>query len=542
MWKLSDESMEVIRRLYELDQPRCWFGRAKREEGICALLDALAEKGEAGALPEVARFLVASNESVRRSARHVVTSVLSSLSPYDLIQLDDVSGWSYTVDAWDKIKPSDVADVAGDAHDASHSLVLGLLSFHRNGFVRQEAVRRLAEVRDGSELPFLLIRQNDWVLPVADDAQAAVKNRINDTYLSHLVRSLRLVLHLNTFSRYDHSSIVDGTIDILLDEKFHDVLRKVVVSSEREVRRRVVRYGLEKQGEHRIRLVSVGLESDDPIVRLRCCRAAPLVYKSSRLAAVLNRLKKDRFMPVRREAILIESGQFPTGARETWQQALLDSSRSIRELARFHLAKLGYTEFAGFYRRAIADSPDSRSAIEGLAETCDSSDLGFFKRLLQHPLPSRRCAAIRALSRVQREAAVADIVPLLNNDSPSVVREVRYALVPHLDLLSGDEIFVVALEADSLFARKSAVALFAEFGKWRSIPWLLRTVTAAENETSAFAEQMIERSFSFQKSNKMFTKPTKQQAQQIEAALSEAKGHVSPKTVELVEGELVRFS
>lgn len=537
MWKLSDESVEAIRQLYELERPRFWFGRAKREEGICDLLNALAEKGEPEILPVVARLVTDPSSRVRRSARHLVTSLLATLSPYDLIQLDDLSSWSYPADAWDKVKPSDVADVAGEAHGSSHSSVLGVLSFHRNGFVRQEAVRHLTEVQDGSELPFLLIRQNDWVVQIAEDAQTAVKNRINDTYLPHLVRSLRLVLHLNTFSRYDHSSIVDGTIDILLDEKFRDALRSVVESSEREVRRRVVGYGLEKSGEHRIRLVSVGLESDDPIVRLSCCRAVPLIYNNNRLAAVLARLKEDRFMPVRREALQIEAGQFPTTARETWQQALLDLSRSIRELARFHLTKIGYTDFAAFYRRAIADSREARSAIEGLAESGDSSDIGFFQRLLEHPLPSRRCAAIRGLSRVQREAAVADALPLLNDDSPSVVREVRHAVGPHLHLLAGENILAVALDAGSLFARKNAVALLADFGKWQSLPWLLRAATKAEKETSAFAEQMIERL----SDNRVFTKPTEQQAQDIEAALSEAKGRVSPKVIVLVEDELVRF-
>jgi hypothetical protein len=212
-------------------------------------------------------------------------------------------------------------------------------------------------------------------------------------------------------------------------------------------------------------------------------------------------------------------------------------SRSIRELARFHLTKLRYTNFAAFYRRAIADSRDSRSAIEGLAETADSSDIGFFQRLLEHPLPSRRCAAIRGLSRVQREAAVADVLPLLNDDSPSVVLEVRHAGGPYLHLLDGDEILAVALDAGSLFARKNAVALLASFGKWRNLPWLLRVATKAEKETSAFAEQMIERL----SDNRVFTKPTEQQTVEIRAALSEAKGRVSPKIVSLVESELVRF-
>jgi hypothetical protein len=43
---------------------------------------------------------------------------------------------------------------------------MALASFHPSGYVREEAIAHLAAVWDGTELPFLLIRVNDWVAPV----------------------------------------------------------------------------------------------------------------------------------------------------------------------------------------------------------------------------------------------------------------------------------------------------------------------------------------------------------------------------------------
>lgn len=130
MRKLSDEAVEVIRQLYELEQSRAWFGSAKREEAIRSLLDSLANAGEPAALPDIARFLVASSDPVRRSARWAVARLLSNVSPYDLMHFDDYSIRSYCwriAEAWDKIEPSDVVLIAGDTDDANYVPVLGNL-------------------------------------------------------------------------------------------------------------------------------------------------------------------------------------------------------------------------------------------------------------------------------------------------------------------------------------------------------------------------------------------------------------------------------
>ena len=62
---------------------------------------------------------------------------------------------------------------------------------------------RLSERFDGKELPFLLIRQNDWVNSIALDAQSAVAERINDAYATRFARCLRLILHLASYQRRD---------------------------------------------------------------------------------------------------------------------------------------------------------------------------------------------------------------------------------------------------------------------------------------------------------------------------------------------------
>ena len=536
---LSDETRQLVNDLYELAGKNSWFGRTGRDEDICSLLFKLAKTSESGALPCVIQFLFSSSVNVRMAAQTVVASLLVQISPYDLLRLESLSWdeWHYYWTQWREISPSEIRRLATDDQNQLQSSILGFASFHRNGFVRHEAVRLLANVNDGTELSFLLIRQNDWVHPIAADAQAAIDLRITDAYLPHLVKSLRLILHLQKLSRRDHSTIVRRTVELLLTNEREEVLHAAVESSIDEVRREIVRVGLQSDGENRIGLLRHGLDSNDPLIRLACCRYLPRFFDSDALDSKLEKLVTDSFMPLRREVMRIRAGHFPLQTIGVWRKALLDPHRSIREEARFYLRKLGDPNQAEFYRQAILDRPNSLASIEGLAETGDASDIPFFQNLLNHEFPNRRCAAIRGISRIEGENAISDFLPLLRDESPNVIREAAKALMPHLYLVGGERLFAIALEARFHFARHMAINLIAEMGKWASIPWLIRAASEANSETASTAEQKIEEWFSPPKSNRVFTRPSESQRQSIkEAVLSSDR--LSQRISDLINREI----
>ena len=99
-----------------------------------------------------------------------VHDIVTTLSPLQLASLDQrVRGWRnyahYELNNWQHLRPSDVGRLARSPYSAS---LLGLASFHFNGHVREAAVSELALRTDATELPFLLIRLNDWVPQVRE--------------------------------------------------------------------------------------------------------------------------------------------------------------------------------------------------------------------------------------------------------------------------------------------------------------------------------------------------------------------------------------
>src|SRR5439155_4896934 len=158
---------------------------------------------EALAIPHLTTFLLNGRSDVREAAARAIGRVIATVPPPEFVQLDEAcrNDWSYETSAssvWRRLKPTDVKPFWRLPNAVA---VVGVTSCHGSGFIRDAAVNELANIFDGSELPFLLVRLNDWVGVVRETAAAAVLHRIRPDYATYFFRHLRLVLRLRSCGR-----------------------------------------------------------------------------------------------------------------------------------------------------------------------------------------------------------------------------------------------------------------------------------------------------------------------------------------------------
>lgn len=529
MLRVSEQTQRLLEQLYQLLTARSWFGKKSRASETISLVDQVAERGEAVAVSVIARCLFSTLEEVRKAACRAIHRILAPLPPDDLLGLSGVIGWSWgwwVSDAWDKLQPSDVDSLIADP--SCRSTLLGFVSFHRNGYVRHEAVRLLSGVHDGSELPYLLIRQNDWVQPISSDAREAVLRRLKDANLPAFLRCLSLVVHLLHFRRRDLSSMVQEVIGMLQKPENDSSLADVLRSTDRDVRREVCRISLNLDGEHQSRVVAHGLASTDAVVRYWCACKVRHCFPLASIDEFIARLQRDSYMPVRREGLSLEADAHPEKCQRVWQGAMLDLNASIRDLARFHLLKSPEFNAAGFYRDWLVANGPSLAAVYGLAETGDASDLPRLRGFLTSPLPAWRRAAVRGLAILGKESVVPELVGCLRDVSPGVIREAGRKLVPLRNSVPGEMLLSVVLEGESDHAKQMALRLIFEKGKWDSLPWLIRAADHRDGTVAKNARSFIEAWFSPPLCNRVFTKPSPSERLLIEEAVS-AKKESLPK-------------
>lgn len=515
-----------MQQLCDLTSPTAWLGRSKRANRIIALLEQIDRQGEPAAACAVASFLFESSRRIRIRASQTVHQLLSRVSPDQLLHLCGAVGcsWGWEISAaWDKLTPNSVSNLLVDLD--SRTAVLGLLSFHRNGYVRQEAVRLLASETSGVELRYLLICQNDWVNVVAVESQAAVSNRLVPNYLPHFIRCLPLVVRLLAFTRRDLSRVFAKVIEMLVQPQHDAQLADAIRAMEPIACRQLMRGALDMAGAHRSRMIQYGLSSTDAILRLICASRVGQILSAPELCQTTMLLQRDQFMPVRREGFRIDAASNPNEASNIWKRALLDSHATIRDLARYSLGRIEAINFAAFYRRHLSENDVSLSAVSGLAECGDDTDVTFLRSLLIHPRARFRRVAIRGIARIAREGSVDDLVRLLRDRSPSVVHEARIQLEAFPDSVPGETLFALANEADSDHAKQCAVRMIFNKGKWPSLPWLIRVAFSMDESTAPLARKFIEAWFTPPLCNRVFTKPLAAEKMAIDEAIDGLSPH-----------------
>lgn len=144
------------------------------------ILDSIERERKLTSLPLLYWVLIEADEPSRKRAATAVDSVLRSIKPGSLPWIDRLCrerSFSIGTIGWSRKTPENL--VPADLDERARLSVYGFASFHPNGYVRERAVQLLANDFSGSELPYLLIRMNDWVEPVRKKAKDAVISRLS---------------------------------------------------------------------------------------------------------------------------------------------------------------------------------------------------------------------------------------------------------------------------------------------------------------------------------------------------------------------------
>ncbi len=454
---------------------------------------------------------------------------VGALSPAEWARLDELmrarmEGYSgIRAPGWIR----DAADVRRVVlPEETEAAVLGLISTHPSGYVREAAVQRLSLMDDGAELPPLLLRANDWVPQVRARAVDALHARRVEAYAPHWVRSLALVLHLRQCGRQDHRPLVDGVLALLRAPAAREHVRGGLASPEGTVRRACFRILLEGEGAGLPALLRDALGSEDAMLRLLAAQAAAKLDEAA-LAELLPRMLADSFGRVRLTALRLGAERVGAAVLPALRQSLLDRSPTLRADARAALQRLEPTDFAAFYRGHVREgAAHLPAAVAGLAETGGAEDVDLLAPLLDDARPRVRAASVRALARLAGDAAIPALVRAVGDASPAVSHAAALALRPRATLAEAAALDAWLRGAHPVHVRRNALGLLALRAKWDAIGWILPTLTDADPALHQAAANHFRRWHAH--FNRSFSQPSAAQRERIRAALEQSASALTP--------------
>jgi HEAT repeat protein len=489
------------------------------------VINAFADAGAIDSIPRITPALVFGTSEEALATVRAISRLLSGAIADDLAAVDEqmrssrVFGDPYG-DYWRWLEPDELSNWVGPGERAD--LVLRLSSLHSNGYVREAAVRRLAHVRDGSELPYLLLRLNDWVSEVRGAAESAVLDRAVPEYAKHFAANLGLIVRLQRTQRIDQRSVLPAIASLLATPVARIPMIALMSADLPLVRRAAFCFLAQSDPDDLTQVLSAALTVKDPVVRLWAARAAISRLKGQALRNVLDRLSSDRSGFVRREALAAWADVFPGDAQRRLVTALMDGSAGVRGEARFRLRESG-VDFPQLYRDAMATDSPARfvTALSGLVETGDPTDAERLAPLLSHPIAKVRRVAVRGLLVLGGERYVESGLNALADEAHSVSWAAWSALAPYASVIAGSRLWAAVQTASPDHARRNALRVLARLPKWDAVPYLLLAAVDGDETLASLGRQYLRRWNA--KYNRTQTRPTGGQVERLKQVLSETE-------------------
>ncbi|MFE9204875.1 HEAT repeat domain-containing protein [Micromonospora sp. NPDC007230] len=357
----------------------------------------------------------AGDEAVARSALAIVTGVAGLVTRVDAHARQGPWYGTYQESAVRRVRVRFSGVTSGP-------VAMALASMDGDGRVRERAVAAMVARPWPEVMPFLVLRTADWVKPVRDPARSGLALLLGDDPGAYLPSVLPVVLRLDVWVR---GGFAVTQVRAALLSSSPEVWRGLFGSDGRRQRRFVFDIAV-SQGWLRLPDYVTSAETDPDVgIRVRAAEAACREAVWTRRLDVLRRLAGSRWPEVRVVAL---TGLVRVGHDSDVAVHLDDDAPLVRAVARDAARRLGI-DAREHYRLAVGAAEPLLGAIAGLAETGSAADAALLRPLLSHSLAKVRAQAVRGL-RVLDAVGVGELLPLLRDPSPAVVREVTAALRP----------------------------------------------------------------------------------------------------------------
>ena len=478
------------------------LGVSMETEHQVELLRTIGDSDDPMVLQLLLPYLLDSVASIAKVARQSAERLLLKTSPELLSRVEQETrrhsrkGYAATdrnapLRRWQLLTASALRELNREPEAFS---ILALASFHDSGFVREAAVRMLDAFHEGRELLYLLLRANDWVAEVRQEALRAITRRLLQPYAESFLHNISLCDRLAEVRRNNLGKLREAIYALLRSKEARAVRMAAFSAAQRQVRRAAFRLAADS-GDDIQEVVLHALRSNDLWLRIWGTRTARARMYGPALRKTLGQARQDRSTPVRREALLGFVAEHPE-----LLAGLMDPAASLREMVRFYLRQSANLDFAAVYRgeleQASKSPPGADSslrlaiAISGLGETGSRADAHYVEEFIHDKRARIRYAALTAHSRLATELAVPNLLAALSDSSSRVLRGALTALGTHITVASR-ELLAAYQGNHSSGCRSILVAHMPKLPRWQAAVGLLAACNDTDAEIVSLAQRLL---------------------------------------------------
>ena len=497
-------------------------------------LDAIAGSGEYSAVQGLVTLL-ARNDALSTHVAGAIDTLLCGLRPTDLAFLDQMlrgAGWMHSQDdSWWSLSPERVGSLARTARFSP--TVLGVLACHHSGFVRAAALEHLATATGGAEIPFLALRANDWVRPVAARASELLIQRLSTDNRVAVIDALPFIIRMLRRHRRDHSDLSRALRTVLLSDGGSAAIEPAPHFDTED--RRFLYDLLLTVGAATSLWLTSALTDGDAVIRARAVKQLAAGAPSPETSAVLARLVVDNAPAVRVAALTALAEHPGPELTELVRSLLVDRSGSVRALARYivHVQHLPIVPRDIYTNHLGSASPRQLvAAIDGIGESGTAADADLLTPFLTATSPRVRRVALRVVAGLDAARAISLAMSALGDHAPSVQVAAARLLAAQAHRVDFPAVNSRLQWISDPRGRCNLLRLLTAAPKWDAVAYLMLGLGDADEGVRSAASQGLNRWVA--DFNRTQISPTAAQLDRAEALVQTAASRMSADSLQFL--------
>ena len=435
-----------------------------------------------GEIPVLMEWSLNSDVEVAEEAASAIQRILNSRSSFD----NKVLYFSFR---YIRLRKADLKRLERFSVELNSSL-LCIASMNSSGYVREEALKRLAKNLTDIVFPFVLFRLSDWVGPVRKLADELIRKVIDDLDPTLLVKYHDIYDWLLKIQRKDLLDIHTEITEVLFSKA--NVQRIIdSVDSYDEKDRFYVFKNLTKRELLTDEILRLIVHDKSPIIRLLSVRN----YSDTLSQEMLELLLRDKSQKVRLYSIQkIESDEVPIYL-ESLESMLFDNSAAIRSLARDLISSHKEVDFYKTYREELLAS-QSVGSILGLSEMGSAKDIDKLEDILKSNLAKKRAATLIAISNLDIDRGRELAFQMLTDDSNTVKKSCLVIILKERS--SGDiEILRSLFDKTGTETKRFCLKAISKYGGWSIVGDYLKAVSENNSDLNSTAYMLLSSWYSY---------------------------------------------
>ena len=455
--------MELSNYLEILGQKKQgWFFKKDNTAERLLALTKILEIGSPTSIHNLIPFLKDSNTEINQATCNVIIQLFK--------KIESKKGY------YDTLKHCDISKSDIDIYQQSFSreqflTLLSIASFNSSGYVRQKAVKLLAETVNEKAIPFIVYRLADWVQPVRESAVLGIRLFKKQEFIKALIDNLSIFEWLQKVQRANLSSIHSEVMEFVIRDN------KQFINDNFKSFTDKTRFVLAKEISN-----SEDITSDDLTLLLNdnhfLVRNLALTQFDQLSQAEISRLLLDSSARVRLQTLykLKEKSDFS----DIIFAYLADNSSSIREFARYSL-KNKFPDFASTYNNNLLANKNIIGSLSGLGEINGKQFVGSIEPFLNDQRLKIRKTAFLAMRKLANDKAYS--LALQNLDCEHIgIRNIAIEFLASSATTEALDKAREIFENGQFELKKSMLKFFSKVGKWTTIAdIMIGTIDPNEN-------------------------------------------------------------